>query len=165
MFSILSSYYITLVIIDFSTTPSMSLNMCYYRFGKDRKSSVTNIEYKHFMLPGFTDTCLFEQTNKQTKTSKEILACFATACVNENLFSNQCQHDNMLLPWLTEKPVLSNIIDFENGSKLDLSTILFYLSKIVPLTFCLKHDGSFHSILQLLEPLRFLHFSIDESTF
>lgn len=58
--------------------------MCYYRFGKDRNFSVTNIEYKHFMLPGFTDTRLFDKhTNKQTKTSKKILACFSSAHVTE----------------------------------------------------------------------------------
>lgn len=107
MFSILNSYYITLVTIDF--VPLFILTMCYYRFGKDRHFSVTNIEYKHFMLPGFTDTCLFNKHTHKQKPPKKILACFSSAHVTENfIFSNKCQHENMLLPLLTEK---NNITD------------------------------------------------------
>lgn len=109
MFGILNSYYVTLVIIDF-----VPLLICHWPCvitdlakAEIFLSQTLNINTSCFQV-SLTHGCL----NKQTKTSKEILACFSSAHVTENfIFSNQCQHENMFLPLLTEKPVLSNTMD------------------------------------------------------
>lgn len=85
MFSILNSYYITLVTIDF--VPLFILSMCYYRCGKDRNFSVTNIEYNHFMLPGFTDTCLFNKHTHKQKPPKKSLPVFQVHILLKTLSS------------------------------------------------------------------------------